>query len=492
MFNTTSSKSLQTLLTHFIVIGQGLFIAPFLIKSSGEELLGLYSLIMLICICLYSVSSFGIGTLYKRYLPSTKLIIEKSNLFFPQFFFQIFSCLLIGLVSTLIFSNFFFSSYLIETKFNIFLIIFYLFSYVLYSQVLDYYRYSNEITIFNFVTILQPLSLIFFIIIIFYINKSININTLILLHSISFLIYGLIFILFIIKNLKLKFIFPKKEFILKDIKIGLPIIIATLVVVLVEGGDRFIISFFLDFKKLGSYIPAYMIGSIILIIPKVLSIVIFPLIAQRVDEKKTKEAYNLIDRSYRIYLYLSIPFFFGSIPTSYYILKFFANEYVSSAAWEVVPVIAFSSIFYGLLMIDANIFFIRLKTNIILYLNIFIVFSNFILNTVLLLIFKDIFFAALATLFSYFAGYIIQLFLIKNDNLKFKFNLIWIVKVILSSIIMVSMVYLMEHLFNFNNILEIIFVIILSIIIYFLILIISKDIREEMLYYFNSFFRLKF
>ena len=66
IFQTVASRSIQSLIAHITIAAQGFIIAPILIKITGPNLLGDYSIIMLLLVLIFSFSSLGVGTFYKR------------------------------------------------------------------------------------------------------------------------------------------------------------------------------------------------------------------------------------------------------------------------------------------------------------------------------------------------------------------------------------------------------------------------------------------
>ena len=120
-----------------------------------------------------------------------------------------------------------------------------------------------------------------------------------------------------------------------------------------------------------------------------------------VDKNFDELGKSFIKQSKLIFLVISIPFFLGSIVVGNEVLTIYTNSEIAKQGYIVLSIISFSSIFFGLFIINSNILFVRLKTKELFRVNLWMFFINFIFNLILLYTFKDINYAALVTLFSY-------------------------------------------------------------------------------------------
>ena len=93
-------KIMQTLSGHILIFAQGLVLIPIILKASSTETLGLYVVLSSYLSIVHGFSSFGVGIKKKRYLPSADTNVEKANIFYPQFWFQLMSVSLILLEAT--------------------------------------------------------------------------------------------------------------------------------------------------------------------------------------------------------------------------------------------------------------------------------------------------------------------------------------------------------------------------------------------------------
>ena len=73
--------SIQTFIVHVMIFVQSLVMIPLIVKTSGIEIYGYYTILISLLGVIYGLSSFGYGYNAMRYLPSAKTIEEKSKLF---------------------------------------------------------------------------------------------------------------------------------------------------------------------------------------------------------------------------------------------------------------------------------------------------------------------------------------------------------------------------------------------------------------------------
>ena len=90
---------------NILVYAKGIILLPILIKNIGASPYGGYVLLMTGMGFISGVSTLGVGFRFKRFMPSTEGTIEKRNLFYPQFFFQLISAFVVSLL-LIISSNF--------------------------------------------------------------------------------------------------------------------------------------------------------------------------------------------------------------------------------------------------------------------------------------------------------------------------------------------------------------------------------------------------
>ncbi len=260
---------------------------------------------------------------------------------------------------------------------------------------------------------------------------------------------------------------------------------------ILSGSDRFIIAYFMTPIAVGYYAPAYVLGSLIIIFPKMLGASLPQIIALSSDSGDTTVSKILIEKSIKMFLILSLPFIVGSYMLSKPLLNILANAQVANEAYLVTPIVAIGILFYGLNYILSNtVIYLKMKNSLIFYSNIIAAILNIILNFVLLYLFRNILIAAITTLFSYliaflFINYNTQKLMVINYNFK---N---VIRMIFASFIMGLFLMLFKEFF-ISKVLMLTILIPLSTAIYFLLIFFFKVITKNELQYFFDFFKKKF
>ena len=440
---------------HLLVFVLGLSLTPIVIKVSGPETYGAYILFLSFMGTIFGISSMGVGTSAKRLLPSTDNFEERAKKFYPQVWFQTLSVCLLGCVSAIIYIHF---ESTLKWQFkgvSAWIIPLYLVAYTAYSQGTDYFRYTHRVGIFNISTVAQPTLFVFISLGIYWHIDVLNAGSLIKsLILASATVGGLIFIL-IHREIGIHFSLFKIEELVKEIRIGFPLVLSYLVDFILTGGDRYIIASMLSVKDVGFYTPAYTIGSMAIILPKVFGVVLPPLISQCVDAGDEAGAKRLSDQVTRIFLIISIPYVVGAMLLGKEVLRLYANDDVAEAAWPVISIVAIASIFYGLVMIKANILFVRLKIGELFYINLISAVVNILLNITLIYMFGNVIVAAIAALASYFLSYLLLSQKIKEDPIDLSIDSTDMFHILFSSAGMALAMIVFFRVFNLHGVAEV-------------------------------------
>ena len=239
-----------------------------------------------------------------------------------------------------------------------------------------------------------------------------------------------------------------------------------------------IIALFMTIKDVGSYASAYTIGGISIVFAKVFNIILPPFISKKLDNGEEQSCIQSLSAALRAYLVITIPFAFGSIIFAREIMELFTNLEAANIAKNVIPIISFATIFFGITLIMNTILFVEKKTKLILKINIFIAIVNLLLNFILISIFKSLEIAAATTLISYLIGFII----IKR-HLDKKWiqgiNVKLVLHIIVFSIVMLVTLILLRSLIIFENIIiNILFGVGIGFIQYFFLIILHNKLFD--------------
>lgn len=430
---SAAHKTSLVLIGQLLVFAQGLVLTPVVIKVSGPETYGAYILLLSYISIMFGISSLGVGISAKRWLPSAEPV-DRADRFYPQCWFQMLSVTLLGCVSAIVYENLDLPPQWKFSGFSGWIVPLYLLAYTAYSQGADYFRYTHRVGIFNAATVVQPYLFISLAFGIYWTTTALNAGSLIASLTIASALTGSLLFFGIYREIGIQVQGFKRQEFSKEIRLGFPLVLAYLVDVVLSGGDRYIIAAMLSVKDVGLYSPAYMIGSLAMVLPKVFGVVLPPLISQLIDRADAVAAKSLSDNAVRIFLAVSIPYVVGAAIIGQEVLRLYANDEVAEAAWPVIPIVATASTFYGLMLIRVNILFVRLKISSLLRINLICAVLNMAINIVLIYLFNSIVVAAIATLTTYLLSYQLLGKQLKGDAIDLSIDIGDLVRVLACSL----------------------------------------------------------
>jgi len=329
-----------------------------------------------------------------------------------------------------------------EIRYSVPIIPLYLFCYFIYSQGSDYFRYTSRVHYMTVATLSFPYIHIGLILLFFYCYKYISINVLVLSQTLSAFLIAVPCFWIIFREIGLRFSFYSIKGLVFDIKLGFPLVFNFIVDFILAVSDRYFIAFYLTVSAVGYYNPGYVLGSLIIFIPKAMGTVLPQLLSKAVDNNKKHEAQRMLNYAIKIFLLLAIPFIFGCMILSTPILTLLANRDVAENAYLVTLIVALGTLFYGLNIILSNVLFVRMKTYTMLKMSIFASVFNLLANLILLYFFRNIIIAAITTFMSYLIAFIYINKIVKKETWQVSFQLVTIVKSIAASLFMTALLFL--------------------------------------------------
>lgn len=247
-------------------------------------------------------------------------------------------------------------------------------------------------------------------------------------------------LIYIIRNIG--FTFPDFSSLRPYLIFGMPLVSSVVFGIIVSSSDRYVIGFFIGAASVGIYSAAYSIGTVTMLSIGPLTYILLPTIYKSFDENKIDEVRNYLSYSLKYFLMFSIPSAFGVTVLAAPLLQTLTTSEFILSGILIVPIIAISMVFEGVRAIFGEVLMLFKRTRILSSLSIFAGSINLVLNIVFVRYF-GIVAAAFATLISYsIIGYIMY----HNSRKYMKFDVKpgFIVKSIISSIIMVFPVWLLQ------------------------------------------------
>lgn len=279
---------------------------------------------------------------------------------------------------------------------------------------------------------------------------------------------------------KIGFGFPKFTNIKKYISFSIPLLPSNFSNWIINSSDRYIITIFLGTAFVGYYAPGYTVGSFILMFATPLSFLLPPVLSKYYDEKNIDQVKKILKYSMKYYLLITIPSVFGLSILSKSILVILTTSEIASVGYLITPFTAVSYLLYGLQGIIGNILIINNKTKIAGLAMSVSAIVNLSLNLLLIPVI-GINGAALTTLIAFLINFIITIcYCVKY--IRFDFNLSFIIKSTLASVIMSSLIFYLSPV-NLNDLL---FTIGVSAALYFGIIYLLKGINKEEIRFFRG------
>ena len=424
-----------------LVYMKGIILMPIIIKSVGVTIYGGFVLLTSILGIAFGISSFGAGFRAQRFMPAAGTMTERCGLFYPQFYFQALSVLILSLLFVLLgkpLNTVFFKN---EVSFCIWIGPLFLVSYFLYAQGSSYFRYTARVHYMTLADLCFPYLHIGFILIYLYGYGPISINMLVVSMALSALLIVIPSFGVILREIGAKLSFYKTASLISDIKLGFPLVLGFIVDFILAGSDRYFIAFYLSVTDVGYYVPGYTLGALIVFIPKAMGTALPQLLSRAVDSGKESEAQTMLNYAIKIYLLLAIPYIFGCLALSKPILTFLANQEVAEKAFLVAPIIALGILFYGLNILLSNVMFVRLKTKAIFKMNIIAALFSLLANFVLIYFFRSIIVVSITTFLSFLIAFV-YVYKVVSKEWVIGFSPAAIVKAVAASAIMSGILYL--------------------------------------------------
>ena len=447
-------------ITQTVVRLRGLILLPILAKTLGASGYGIWSLAMVTIYFLAPIAGLGLNQAMVRFLAG-----ERDREKIREGFCSI--ILLISVSAGMVGVFLYISSGFLATEFfsdaksvqiiqiaSAILIL-----WVLDNTFLTYFRTFRQMEKYSFSFMGATIVEVLLITIMVFSGHGLlgAVNALLISRLIFFIV-----LLGVISN-EISFKIPRFTYIKKYLRFSIPLIPVGIFGWVIDAADRYIIGFYLTSAAVGIYSASYNIGAVITAFMSPIGFVLYPALSKLWEEGKTRELENHLKYSLKYFLMLSIPSFFGLSMLSKQILRILARPDFVSEGYMVIPIIAFSMLFYSATCtLNYWIFALVKKTERIFLIYFLCGIMNIALNIVLIPEW-GILGAAIATLISFMAAGLLTIYLTR-DYVRYQIDYISSLKSILASLIMAAVITVVNPL----TMLSVSFWIISGAIIYFI------------------------
>ena len=446
-------------ITHIVVALSSLILLPIITKNLSISEYGVWVQITVTIGLIPTIATLGLPYSMNRFLSHS---IDKKEIlegFYSIIFVIIFVSILISLIFYIFSNNI--AYYLLDGYENLAILLsLIIFVSCLFNPVLNYFRAVQSIRVYSLFLLLQTLLNLGLVIISIYLGYGLF--GAIIGVLLSYII--LVLISFLVIYNEIGFSFPHFQNIKEYLKFGLPTIPSNLSYWIVESSDRYIIGLLLGPALVGYYSPGYALGSILSFFLVPFSTLLLPTLSEKYDKGETVKVEHFLNYSLKFYLLITIPSVFGISILAKPLLFILTTPEIAASSYYITPFIAISSLIYGIYGIIAHPLILAKKTKILGIFWILASILNIIINITLIPVI-GIIAAAISTLIVYGVVLLLSIFYTR-ENFKLKLDIRWLLKIILTSLLMSLIISFIAP----YGIFELILVIVLSSSFYFLIL----------------------
>jgi O-antigen/teichoic acid export membrane protein len=455
-------------ITNILVTLSTIILLPIITKYFPIQLYGAWVQVIITIGLLSNATTLGLPYTMVRFLSPLK---DKKQI--QEGFYSITAIVFITsiIISFLIFifsvpiASVLFNGYDFITKYLSFILIFACLNFLIIS----YFRTFNQIkkySIFSIIDSYLSLGLVAYFVISGYGMLGALIGLLI-----NYIILFLIMSSFIVAEIG--FTFPKFHNMKEYLSFGLPTVPASLSRWIVESSDRYLIGILLGIAFVGYYSPSYALGKILLIMWAPFAFLLPSVLPRYYDKNDINEVLIYLKYSLKFFLLLAIPCAFGLSILSYAVLMVLTTPEIAVNGYYVTPLVTTSALLLGFYGIFGYVLALEKITKIIGITWAIAAVLNLGLNFIFIP-FLGILGAAITTLIAYTFATALTIFYSKKI-LPLDFDLRFIAKSILASIIMSLFIAFV----NPRGIFNILIVVIISIFIYFVLIWLFKGITKE-------------
>ncbi len=446
---------ISTGITRMVILLVSLVSLPILVRALGEENYGSYVLVLGAVNLIIGVSNLGIGYGAMRKLPSSLGKAGRGDIFYPQFYANIF--IAIAIFSLVIILGHFtpVGLYLYQYGISMWLIAIYLLIYPLYTQLDLLFKFSGSFTYLNILHISLTSSFLLLLFAIVNSWTSVSVDDIFIAHVVSVLFTLVLLGYKVIQLVGFKFVLFTKSSFLFDIRHGIPIVMTTIAHQVTNVSDRYVISYFLPLESVAHYAVAATVASMLLFIPRVMAVVIQPNYSKLFDQNNLTQVSILASKNMLAWLAIAVPATIGALLLGENFLSMYVSPEVGENGGAILWVLILGAVFFGIFILFSTILFSAYKTESLFKMSATAALLNLFLNLILMYFFKDILTAAIATSLSYLVLSTVAYREITNI-LDFRINFIESSKIIMAASLTGFLVYLtmmgLTHDFGFGTI----------------------------------------
>ena len=454
-------------IANILISLSGLIFIPIITKNFSTSDYGVWAQVNTLVALVPNIVNLGLPYTMVRFLAAEKdkEIIKRS----------FYSMMLLVLASTLvmIFVFVIFSNQIAGALFDgnmqiMFIVIVISFLACLNLMLLSYFRTFQQIAHYSTFLVLQT-----------YIGVGVCIVLTLMHYPIETVVLGLlsgylfVFVAMAILIVRQIGFTTKFKSLKEELKFAIPTVPNNVSSWVVDSSDKFVIGVFIGSAAVGCYSPGYALGSILLMFLTPFAVLLPAVLPEYFEAGDMDKVNTFLSYSMKYYLLITIPAAIGLSLLSKPLLYILTTDIIANQGYMITPLVALGAIFMGIYGIVNNIIILEKKTTILGYIWISVAVLNVVLN-ILAVPYLGIYGAGLATLVCYFFAFAVTLVYSKRYA-KLPFDYKSIAKIIFSAAIMGIFVVFA----NPQGIVNILIVVVVSVAIYFALLLVLKGIDKK-------------
>ena len=335
-------------------------------------------------------------------------------------------------------------------------------------MLLSYFRTFQQILIYSTFLVLQTYIGVVFSIILTWMHQPIDI--VILGRFFGFFFVFVAMAILIVRELGITTKFKSLK---EELKFAIPTVPNSVSSWVVDSSDKLVIGVFLGSAAVGCYSPGYALGNLLIMFLTPFAVLLPAVLPEYYEKGDMATVNTFLTYSMKYYLLITIPACVGISLLSKPLLYMLTTTIIADNGFMITPVVALGAVFMGIYGIVNNIIILEKRTTILAHIWIAVAILNVVLN-ILAVPYIGIYGAGLTTLLCYFFAFAVTLIYSKKyASLPFDYKSI--VKIIVSSVIMGIFVFIA----NPTGIINILIVIAVAAVIYFVALILLKGIDKK-------------
>jgi stage V sporulation protein B len=423
----------------------GFLLVLVFMRVGGSESYGVWSVIVTISTILSTITTLRLSSAMVRMLSGSEDVKHKENVFFLMWIIS----MILSLVFVFILSNwdwFITSFFGNEPATNVRIGLLFIFAHSLELIMIDALRTFNLLPAYALNTLLRtaiPVLLVFS-----FANQSLaTLFSAVLIFRVGIVLMTTIYIIRTEQFSLTRFVGHKPSFAFLKVYLpySFPLLVGGLFLLILQSGDRLVLSYFTDLTTVGIYSASYMVSSLGILLVAPVQMSVFGSISRLWNQGQITEAQSYVNIAFSFYVVFALPLTILITMLADLVLALLKPGMEDVVSYQIVGLIASATFFYGLFSIALLIVMLSNKLWPITIVMMISGIANIALNLWLIgLLNMNILGAALSTLIVY-SGMTAVTYLLSRPYLTIRLPRNLLMHSAIAAIILVAGLFLVQN-----------------------------------------------